>query len=173
MLSASVYRTDVGDLINYVPVDDPTGDAGEYRNTESVNASGVELTIRLREWRGQDGAFAIAYQNTEEGEARQRLTNAPRWLLNAAWHVQTGRIGTGINAHYESDRLTLRGTTSPAFTRFDATMTAAVHPRVHVSGWVRNIFDAEYFMPAGAEHRQNVLPQDGRTFTLRLDAYLK
>jgi iron complex outermembrane receptor protein len=40
---------------------------------------------------------------------------------------------------------------------------------VTLSGSIRNLFDRAYADPGSAEHRQNVIPQDGRSFRIGLE----
>jgi len=43
-----------------------------------------------------------------------------------------------------------------------------LHGSLGASVAIRNLFDANYGTPGGVEHRQDILQQNGRTFTLML-----
>jgi iron complex outermembrane receptor protein len=173
-LSASVYHNNVTDLIDYVQDDDPDANGGSYENAASATGTGFEMELWLREWRGQSAFAALTYQQAKSASTDERLTNAPTILLKAGWYKSlTNRVGAGVLMQHEGGRMTLNGDETSAFTRFDGTLTGAITPGFKLSAAVRNIFDVDYAHPGGAEHRQNILPQDGRTFVVRLDVSFK
>lgn len=76
---------------------------------------------------------------------------------------------TGLS-RYESGRRTISGPSTPAFIRTDAnvTWTPAALPGAEVGLRVANLFDVRYETPAGLEHRQRAIVQDGRAWSLHL-----
>jgi iron complex outermembrane receptor protein len=102
------------------------------------------------------------------------LTNSPEFMVKAGWYRHLHeRFGAGMLMQHESGRVTLDGTETKGFTRFDLTLATRLLPGLTLNAALRNAFDAEIEYPGGAEHRQNTLRQDGRTFVLRLDARLR
>jgi outer membrane receptor protein involved in Fe transport len=74
-----------------------------------------------------------------------------------------------LEALLESGRETIQGTSTGAVSLVDANFTWTSEKRpVSLSLQVRNLLDETYFHPAGYEHVQTSLRQDGRSFTLRL-----
>ncbi len=173
LLSASVYHNAFNDLIEFVPVaGEPDG--GNYMNYTGVRGTGVETTLRLREWRGQSGFVSASFQDTEDAITRTHLSNAPERMFKAGWNSEFGPsfVG-GLFLFRESGRLTLANTKTSAYTRLDGTLATSALTGIKLTVAVRNIFDTEYAIPAGAEHKQSTIPQNRRTFVLRVDAHLK
>jgi hypothetical protein len=50
----------------------------------------------------------------------------------------------------------------------NVTLSSAIGSHARLAMIVRNAFDVSYASPAGFEHRQSLIPQDGRTVLLKL-----
>jgi iron complex outermembrane receptor protein len=82
-----------------------------------------------------------------------------------------GRSGVvlGFNSWYISERRTVTGGRVAPSLVSDVTLSRrAVNRRLALAVSVHNLFGADYGDPASDEHRQQVIPQDGRTAALRL-----
>jgi iron complex outermembrane receptor protein len=70
---------------------------------------------------------------------------------------------------FESARLTVHGVETDPYTLATLTLRkASVYRGAELLLQVRNVFDARYATPGGFEHRQASIPQDGRTWALRV-----
>ena len=69
---------------------------------------------------------------------------------------------------YESSRLTLAGQKTDEVLLTNLNLGLAVSRYVELTTTVRNVFDVDYATPGGPEHRQDVLPQNGRELLVRL-----
>jgi hypothetical protein len=73
-----------------------------------------------------------------------------------------------VENQYFSSRTTLAGNAVDPASIANLTIVAPVGRRFDVVAAVRNVFSARYADPASEEHRQDVVEQDGRTFTVGL-----
>ena len=93
----------------------------------------------------------------------------------AAFDVSAS-LGVGLDSRYESGRLTLAGTeTDDAFVTDVHVSVPARQANVHgmlqrlsLSLRLNNVFDASFATPAGVEHRQAAIVQDGRNLSAEL-----
>jgi outer membrane receptor protein involved in Fe transport len=172
-LSGSVYHNRLYDLIDFVPTSD--AESGSYGNIGNVESIGIEGALRILDAAGLSAYFTMAYQSSRDLEASTAITNSPKLIATAGI---SGRFAHATEAtmvaRYESGRKTLLGNETDAFTRLDVNVaTSGIFPWMRVRALVKNVFDTEYGYPGGAEHRQDILMQPGRTFTLRVEAILK
>jgi outer membrane receptor protein involved in Fe transport len=68
-----------------------------------------------------------------------------------------------VEGQYLSSRGTLAGVDTAPATVVNLTVTQPLARSLELVGTVKNMFDDEYDDPASAQHRQNVIPQNGRT----------
>jgi iron complex outermembrane receptor protein len=165
--SIAVYRSRIEDLIDQ-ELDESDG-LLQFRNHETATSQGIELELSARAGE-RFGAYAsIAQQSTEDTDGR-RLTNSPARQAKLGLSASLGSSWMGaLEALLESGRETIQGTSTGAVSLVDANFTWTSEKRpVSLSLQVRNLLDETYFHPAGYEHVQTSLRQDGRSFTLRL-----
>ena len=165
--SAYVYRID--DLITQTL--DPGDGLLQFRNLDAARARGYEVELAGRTRRGWQASLAYAYQTTEDEATGQRLTDSPRGL--AQFHLivpaAKGRITTGFEAIYETDRFTLQRNRVDGYLLGNLTITGRIIPdRLELQGSLYNLFDADYGDPGAGEHLQDVIDQDGRSARLLL-----
>jgi iron complex outermembrane receptor protein len=79
------------------------------------------------------------------------------------------KLYAGIEARYLSNRATLSGKNAGSYFVTNVTLFSRnIFPGIEVSGSLYNLFDERYGDPGSAEHTQDTIRQDGRTFMLRL-----
>lgn len=166
-LSASVYLTDVRRLI---------GQAGEaetiyfHNESDHVHSRGLELEAERR-WPG--GALVRASYVTQR--TRDRLTdneapNSPRrlGLVHAVAPLIARRLTMAAEAQYTGSRLTYAGARTDGAWLTNLNLTLLPTPRrLTLGARVTNVFDTKACHPVGLEFRQDVIPQDGRSVSLR------
>jgi iron complex outermembrane receptor protein len=166
---ASLYRYEIDDLIDVAY--DPADDLYFYDNVSHVSAQGVELRLDAHWASGFAGGLSYALQRAEDDEG-DRLSNSPKHMakLQVTFPLWPERLSGGVELHYLSDRETLGGDTVDGVVLTNLTL---LHRELldgfTVSGTVKNLFDVEYGDPAGEEHLQREIEQDGRSFWLKLD----
>jgi outer membrane cobalamin receptor len=163
--SVSLYRYTMSNLIDEEL--DPVDSMNYFLNRGSVRATGVETGIQAAGRSGLRARLSYCYENAEDLDAHTSLTNSPAHIFRcslggplAPWLSASGFI------MYESPRLTLRGPWTPGAWTVNAFMsvTPGAFP-VRFEIGVRNLFDANYLLPAGPEHVQTSIIQGGRFWT--------
>jgi outer membrane receptor for monomeric catechols len=77
-------------------------------------------------------------------------------------------LSAGFNASFVGERQTVRGAVVARALVSDLTVASRkANQPFGVVLSIHNLFDARYGDPASEEHRQAVIPQDGRTLSLR------
>ena len=166
--SASVYRNRVAQLITLVG--DPTTELNlTWANDGDVRAEGLELE---GEWRFKqfESLASYAFQHTTDLETLDRMTNSPRHMAKIRFSTPGPVPGStiAVENQYLSSRTTLAGNTVDPASLANVTFVEPVGRRIDVVAAVRNVFNARYADPGSEEHRQDVIEQDGRTFTVGL-----
>jgi outer membrane receptor for ferrienterochelin and colicins len=167
-LSGFYYR--INDLISQ-RVDSADG-LIQFENIDAVVAKGGELELEGIWEGGIKGRLSYTYQQVEDGNTGQVLTNSPRHLakFNLVLPVFRDRVFLGVEEQYQSSRTTLAQSQTGAAYTSNATLSGRTPlPGLELSLSVYNLFDTRYGDPGAAEHVQDVIQQDGRSFRLKLD----
>jgi iron complex outermembrane receptor protein len=140
-----------------------------WANDGEVRAEGLELE---GEWRFKrfESLASYAFQHTTDLETLDRMTNSPRHMAKIRFSTPGPVPGStiAVEHQYLSSRTTLAGNTVDPASIANVTFVEPVGRRIHVAAAVRNVFNARYVDPGSEEHRQDVIEQDGRTFTVGL-----
>ena len=166
---ASAYLYNIDDLISLVP--DASDDLLIYKNADKIEAKGIEFELDGKWASGIEGRVSYAFQSTESEETKKRLTNSPQHLakLNLIVPLFEDKLFAGLDTQYMSERISLSGRQADHVFLTNLSLFAHNFYRgISVSGSIRNIFGESYGHPGSGEHRQDLVPQDGRTFWLRL-----
>jgi iron complex outermembrane receptor protein len=164
----AVYEDRIRDLISLVEI---SPGINQFSNLDEAVTRGGELALRTRFANGTDGYFSYSLMRARDGDGNQ-LSNYPAESIKAGVSAPFGkdRWRASLNLQYYDRRLTLQNTWSPTVFLTNMTVVAPLlHRNARLSASVHNLFDRDYGLPASAEHQDLVLiPQDGRTFSLRL-----
>ncbi|MDP1890366.1 MAG: TonB-dependent receptor [Gemmatimonadaceae bacterium] len=168
LASGSVYSYRMHRLIDQDLL--PDGSV-TYKNLTKADGAGVELELDFRPDGPVSAHASYAFQRADQQPLGERLTNSPvqvATLAVTARHRRALQL-TGLT-RYESGRQTLNGASTPAYVRTDANVTwsPAVLRGAQIGVRVTNAFNVLYEVPGAAEHLQNVIPQDGRAWSIRL-----
>ena len=97
------------------------------------------------------------------------MANSPANLAKAGLSTPTSRPLQGaLELIYESGRKTLAGRETPGVFLTNLTLSTALRSSMRLSLAVKNLLDTPYATPAGPAHLQDTIPQNGRTFLVRL-----
>jgi outer membrane receptor for ferrienterochelin and colicins len=167
--SVSGFYDRIRDLIDLET--DPSDELLFYRNLSRVRSRGVELEVGRRWSRGPEAKASYTLQKSED-ETGVTLTNSPRHVVKA--NISAPLVGDSLMAalevHYTSSRKTLQGNETSGFAVANLTLLSRnVVKGLAISASVYNLLDKAYSDPASGEHVQDVIPQDGRSFRLKLD----
>jgi len=176
--TASLFYNRIDDLITFVA--DPNDGLLFNKNLQDAETLGVEVALEGKIMGKVDSRISYSFQNTEDRDTGVKLTNSPAHLgkinLIAPLYKETlfGSLGT----QYVSKRKTLSGkytddyylTNLSLFSRFKNIQVFGGDwiRGLEISGTVYNLFDQNYGDPGSEEHLQNQIPQDGRTYRIKL-----
>jgi outer membrane receptor for ferrienterochelin and colicins len=150
---------------------DPIDGLRVFQNVGEVTAYGVELELEGKWATGWMGRVSYTYRQTEDQQTGARLTNSPLHMakLNLLAPIFQDKFFAGLEMQYMSERKTLAGRHTPGFFLTHLTLfNQNVLKGLEISASVYNLFDTRYGDPGGEEHRQDVIPQDGRSFRVKL-----
>jgi iron complex outermembrane receptor protein len=167
--AAAVYWYKAEQLIT--ATSDPTALTGvSFVNQGEVRAKGVEFEAQMR-LRGESRALvSYAVQRAAEQATGAELANSPRHVAKARMSLAGPTRGSFISAEgeYLSRRQTVVGTEVPGAAVINLTLTQPLGRRAELVATVRNLFDTAYADPASDQHRQEAIPQNGRTARIGL-----
>lgn len=171
-LGASAYHYVVSGLIDQVV--DPGSGLLIFNNVGAAHAKGFELEADYVGTSGWRARGSWSRQSTRDDATGEPVTNSPVALaklnLSVPWPQWHARVG--LECHYVGERLTVARAPLPSHTV--ANVTLQVTPagsKWTLGASVYNLFDRAYADPAGTEHLQDTLAQDGRS--LRVQAGLR
>jgi iron complex outermembrane receptor protein len=166
---ASVYSNRMHQLIDSTV--EPADSSKQFRNMGQVRANGVELELQMRLAKGMRGSASYVFQDAHDHASDARLTNFPHHAVKLGFAAPLYKSLYGsADLLYETDRVTIYNTRTEPYFLTNATLTTKqLRGHLGISLQVRNVFDVEYGTPGGYEHVQDIIMQDGRTFTFRLE----
>ena len=134
------------------------------------------MRARLRGQRPRLGLHCLLFAGTVENdtgvglESHGELPNSPRHMAKARISVPgpTSRSFVSIEGQYLSSRETLSGSKVSGAATVNVTMVQPLGRSFELFGAVRNVFDAQYADPVSNGHRQDSIPQNGRTARIGL-----
>lgn len=167
--TAAAYFYTIDDLISL----ESDGPDEVFKNRGKTESMGLELQLEMddRGPLGVAGRVGYALQKTEDRRTKKRLTNSPAHLLNlnAIIPMYEDKLFAGLEILYTSKRKTLAGATTKDYSTTNLTIFSKnVLKGLEVSTSVRNLFGANYSDPGSAEHVQDAIDQDGRSFWLKI-----
>ncbi|HJW56316.1 MAG TPA: TonB-dependent receptor [Burkholderiaceae bacterium] len=167
-ITASIFHNAVTNLITQTL--DPADGLLVFRNLDRVVARGMELEFG-RMWAGGaklNANYSWQYARDESNGAE--LVNSPRHLakFNLSAPVFSQLWRTGLEAQYVGRRNTLAGTVGGYWLANMTLFSARLVHGVEISASVYNAFNHRYADPGSDAHVQDAIPQDGRSFRLKL-----
>lgn len=167
--TAAAFAYKLDNLITFHT--DPKDGVRVFDNVEEITAHGLELELEGKWASGLMGRLSYTYQETKNEQTGRRLTNAPRHLakFNLSVPLYQDKLFSGLEMQYTSARKTRAGGEAKGFLVTNLTLFSQhVLKGLEVSASIYNLFDVHYGDPGSEEHRQEVIPQDGRAFRLKL-----
>jgi outer membrane receptor for ferrienterochelin and colicins len=174
--SVSSYWYKADQLISLTEFDDPSALIGvTYVNQGEVRAKGIEFEAQMRLWGDAQGHLSYALQDARDQATGAILTNSPRQMIKG--RVSAPLFGPGSSVGLEvvgvGKRQTITGSQLSASGTANLTVTKSLGRSFDLVGTVRNVFDLDYAIPASSSHRQDSIPQNGRTFRVGLRVTVK
>jgi outer membrane receptor protein involved in Fe transport len=166
--STSAFHNDIDGLITQTP---EGNDSLIFHNLQSAASSGVELEVRGQMSSGLEGTASYSFQETKDDITNQLLNNSPRNLveLNLSQPLLKKRVSVSLDAQYRSRIQTLPGDSVSPFSVVNFTLLARnLGKHVDVSASIYNLLDKKYSDPSSGDTVQQAIPQDGRSFRLKM-----
>jgi outer membrane receptor for ferrienterochelin and colicins len=167
--AASLYWYRAEELITVVS--DPSSlSTVSFVNAGEVRARGVEFEAQMRIKGESRALMSYAVQRAAEQDTGDELANSPRHVAKARLSLAGPTRGSFISAEgqYLSSRKTVVGTRVAGAAVVNLTLTQPLGNRAELFATVRNLFDTVYADPASDQHRQETIPQNGRTARIGL-----
>jgi iron complex outermembrane receptor protein len=167
-VSATLYRLDLRDLIVFVS----TADGREqYRNSGRAATRGAEFELTHVSAGGVQLRGSWSVQRATDSDTGEPLGDAPQWLgklmLTAPGPWPGSRLGANLAG--VAARRTVAGGEAGAYARLNANFTLAPPgQRWTVGVAAYNLTGRRYSDPAGPEHLEDTLAQDGRELRVQL-----
>jgi outer membrane receptor for ferrienterochelin and colicins len=167
--SASGFYDRMDNLVSQVL--DPSTGYQTTANVADVRARGMEFEFAGKYASGVEGRASYSVQDAVDQHSGQFLTNSPKHLgkVNLIVPLRREKLFAGVDAQYTSPRKTLGGDWQGGFPMVNLTLfNTRLFPHVDLSASLYNLFDKKYADPGGAEHLQDSLRQDGRSFRVKV-----
>jgi outer membrane receptor protein involved in Fe transport len=167
-LNASAYVNAIHNLIALQQ--DPADGLLFYENVGRADSVGAEVGLDIKRLHGPSANLSYAWQRSREQPSGTLLTNSPRNMVKAAvaWPLFASRLTASLDGWYLSARRTLAGAEARSSMVANFTLVARIRGPFDLSASVYNLFDERYSDPGAPEHRQDLIPQNGRNVRLKL-----
>ena len=152
---------------------------GGYNNV-NADAQGMELALEGHWTNGTLCRASYTLQKTENRSGGLPFPDSPENLLklNLSAPLLPGKIFAGLECQYVSGRATeytdssaatLPGSPAPGYAIINATLFSRnLLKNLEFSASLYNLLDTSYSDPSSRDHLQAQIPQDGRTFRLKM-----
>ena len=153
---------------------------GSFTNFDA-NAKGTELALEGAWPNGIRTRASYTFEETENRGTGQTLTDSPEHLgkFNISVPLYQQKVFAGLEFQYVSSRTTMHpspitgedvpGRNADGFGVVNFTLFSQnLVKNLEFSGSIYNLLDTAYSDPATRFHHQDLIPQDGRTFRVKL-----
>jgi outer membrane receptor for ferrienterochelin and colicins len=165
--SASLFYYDVEDLISL----DYSTASIRFKNIDSARAYGLELSAEGRWTNGYFARLSYTAQRAEDGNTGDELSNAPRHLAKLHGRVPLlgDRLQAGAEILYGGSVSAVQAGRVDDYWLVNLTLVSRrIIKGVEVSASIYNLFDRDYAVTGSEEHVQRTIPQNGRSFRIKL-----
>lgn len=150
---------------------DPADNLLVFVNSPAVKARGLEFELEGQGAGGVQGRLSYSFSKTRDSVTGKSLSNSPEHLgkLNVLIPVPGSKLFLGLEEQYTSQRTTPDGSKTRGFAVTNVTLLArnvAKGLEISVSGY--NLFNTRYSDPGVEDRRPDAIPQDGRSFRVKL-----
>lgn len=167
--TVSLFLNQVDGLISEVY--DSTDNKYFEANINRAESRGVETELEAKWHSGIHARASYTYADARDQAADRRLANSPEHLvkLNLSVPLYQNKIFASVEAQGMSRRLTARGNSTDEFGLVNLTLISReLVKNFEASASVYNVFDTHYGDPITISYAQDTIPQDGRTFRVKL-----
>ena len=167
--SGAGFLNQIDDLIEQ-NLDPLTGNP-VYTNSTQARTKGIEYEMGARWPGGLEGSLSHTMQDTRGVLSGADLPNSPRQLgkLNLSIPLVQNKLFASVDAQYTSRTRTVAQAEVGGFFLVNLTFfSRKITEKIDLYGGVYNLLDRRYTDPVGLEDREASIPQDGRSFRIKL-----
>lgn len=148
---------------------DPMDGLKQFQNINSAHASGLEMELQARHPSGKAEYINYTFQWSRDDQGRL-LTNAPEHMVKVGVSIPIiPSLFASLFGRYETKRKTVWSTYTDAYAVINANISyRPIENSLDISLLVNNVFDNRYATPAGFEHLQQSIGQNGRTLSIQV-----
>jgi iron complex outermembrane receptor protein len=168
-VSGTGFLNQIDDLI--VPNIDPANSTPIYTNSSQVKTKGIEYELGAKWPGGLEGSLSHTMQDTRNVLSGEGLANSPGQLAKASLSIPLLRkkIFASVDAQYTSKTITVAQTELGGFFLMNLTVfSRKITEKIDLYGGIYNLLDRRYANTGGLENREVSIPQDGRSFRIKL-----
>ncbi|MBS1187505.1 MAG: TonB-dependent receptor [Burkholderiaceae bacterium] len=150
---------------------DPVDGLLVYQNIGRATARGVEAELQQAWSDGTRLRTSVSWQRAKDDMTGEILANAPRLLakMNLSTPFYRNLWRAGLEVQHVASRTTLQNSRVGSYTLANLTLSSSkLIKGVEVSASLYNLLNRRYADPVGPEFLQSALPQDGRSFRVKL-----
>ncbi len=150
---------------------DPVTAKPVYANSGNIRTKGIETELGAKWPAGLEWRLSHAIQSSRDLQTGDVLTNSPKQIAKANLSIPLARqkFFANLEAQYIGERRTIAGTDLGGFLLVNATLFARkLNKDFDFSASLYNLFNKPYAESGGIEHVQASIPQDGRSFRVKL-----
>ena len=150
---------------------DPATGKPLYANSGNIRTKGIELELRAKWPAGLEWTISHSMLYSRDLQTGDVVTNSPKQLAkaNLSLPVARHRLFASLEAQYTSVTRTIAGTDLGGFLLVNATLlTRRLNKDFDFSASLYNLFNKQYAESGGIEHVQASIPQNGRSFRVKL-----
>ncbi len=167
--SARVYYNRIENLIALLT--DPADGLLVFQNIKGADQRGLELELEGKWQNGVRSRLSYALQQTKDLDTHKIFFNSPTHLVkfNGVAPLWSDKLYLGMEEQFTSLRKTILGNPArPYFITNVTLFSKKILNGLEASASIYNLFNKKYSDPAGPEHIQDKIQQDGRGFGLKL-----
>ena len=168
-MKVSGFYNEIDDLISQEV--DPEDEFLVFKNLDTIEVVGVEVELLGRWENGIQTRTSYSFQEQEGNTDEDLLINSPRDMakFNVTFPLVSDKLFVSTEIQYTSERRTLADDRTDDALVVNATLFSVPFSNdLEISATLYNVFDEDVEHPGGAEHEQDILEQDGRTFRVKL-----
>jgi len=168
-VSGAGFLNRIDDLI--LPSLDPLTGNPVYTNSSPVKTKGIEYEVGAKFPGGLEGSISHTLQSTRDVLTGEDLVNSPRQLAKAKLSLPLlqKRLFASAESQYTSRARTVQQTELGGFFLVNLTVfSRKISKRLDLSGGLYNLLNKRYADTGGLEDREVSIPQDGRSFGMKL-----
>jgi outer membrane receptor for ferrienterochelin and colicins len=151
---------------------DPTDGLLVFKNKSDVKARGFEAELEGKWESGLRQRVSYTYTRAKDEQTGEKLVNSPEHMVkaNGIFPIVEDDLFAGVEVQYLSRRKTVTDDYAGSVVLTNVTLfSQKLLKGMEVSGTIYNLFDKQYGDPGGPDNQPlDVIPQDGRTFRLKL-----